>query len=154
MLRIHWRADDDADRSPEERDARDEEGGASLGQHVSSMQPTPGSGRAMAPWPERTSRPRRSLPKEPLVPTPFGDVAHLLRRAGFGGTTEGWEKVQPEVARFARVVSYDRAGMGKSEPGRKPRTAPEGTCCGPRTADLTSPECQPEARQPERQPAE
>jgi pimeloyl-ACP methyl ester carboxylesterase len=34
----------------------------------------------------------------------------------------GWGKVQPEVARFARVCSYDRAGYGWSEPGPEPRT--------------------------------
>ncbi|HYY93882.1 MAG TPA: alpha/beta hydrolase [Pyrinomonadaceae bacterium] len=47
----------------------------------------------------------------------------VVLEAGFGGTSEDWGKVQPEVARFARVVSYDRAGVGKSEPGRGPRTA-------------------------------
>jgi len=34
----------------------------------------------------------------------------------------GWAKVQPEIARFARVCSYDRAGYGWSEPGPEPRT--------------------------------
>jgi pimeloyl-ACP methyl ester carboxylesterase len=31
--------------------------------------------------------------------------------------------VQPDVARFTRVCSYDRAGMGYSDPGPSPRTA-------------------------------
>src|SRR5262249_17979467 len=31
--------------------------------------------------------------------------------------------VQPEIARFTRVCSYDRAGMGYSDPGPSPRTA-------------------------------
>jgi pimeloyl-ACP methyl ester carboxylesterase len=31
--------------------------------------------------------------------------------------------VQPEVAKFARVCSYDRAGYGWSESGPKPRTS-------------------------------
>jgi pimeloyl-ACP methyl ester carboxylesterase len=35
----------------------------------------------------------------------------------------GWIKVQPEVAKFARVCSYDRAGYGWSEPGPEPRTS-------------------------------
>jgi pimeloyl-ACP methyl ester carboxylesterase len=35
-----------------------------------------------------------------------------------------WAAVQPEVAKFARVCSYDRAGLGWSEPSPKPRTAP------------------------------
>jgi pimeloyl-ACP methyl ester carboxylesterase len=43
--------------------------------------------------------------------------------AGLGGTSTGWGFVQPEVARFTRVCSYDRAGMGYSDPGPSPRTA-------------------------------
>jgi pimeloyl-ACP methyl ester carboxylesterase len=42
---------------------------------------------------------------------------------GLGGTTADWGYVQPEVARFTRVCSYDRAGMGYSDPGPSPRTA-------------------------------
>jgi pimeloyl-ACP methyl ester carboxylesterase len=34
-----------------------------------------------------------------------------------------WASVQPEVAKFTRVVSYDRAGQGWSEPSPKLRTA-------------------------------
>ncbi len=33
-----------------------------------------------------------------------------------------WAAVQPEVAKFARVCAYDRAGLGWSERGPKPRT--------------------------------
>ena len=42
-----------------------------------------------------------------------------------GGTTfsSQWARVQPDIAEFARVVSYDRAGLGWSEPGPKPRDA-------------------------------
>src|SRR3712207_6754827 len=36
---------------------------------------------------------------------------------GLGGSVENWSDVFPEVARFARVVAYDRAGYGKSEQG-------------------------------------
>lgn len=42
---------------------------------------------------------------------------------GLGGTSAGWGYVQPEVARFTRVCSYDRAGMGYSDAGPSPRTA-------------------------------
>jgi pimeloyl-ACP methyl ester carboxylesterase len=42
---------------------------------------------------------------------------------GLGGWSAGWGFVQPEVARFTRVCSYDRAGMGYSDPGPSPRTA-------------------------------
>jgi pimeloyl-ACP methyl ester carboxylesterase len=34
-----------------------------------------------------------------------------------------WQKVQPEIAHFTRVCSYDRAGYGWSESGPMPRTA-------------------------------
>lgn len=34
-----------------------------------------------------------------------------------------WAKVQPEVAAFTRCCSYDRAGLGRSERGSRPRTA-------------------------------
>jgi pimeloyl-ACP methyl ester carboxylesterase len=42
---------------------------------------------------------------------------------GLGGTSFDWGGVQPAVARFARVCSYDRAGMGYSDAGPGPRTA-------------------------------
>jgi pimeloyl-ACP methyl ester carboxylesterase len=42
---------------------------------------------------------------------------------GLGGSSTGWGFVQPDVARFTRVCSYDRAGMGYSDPGPSPRTA-------------------------------
>jgi pimeloyl-ACP methyl ester carboxylesterase len=41
---------------------------------------------------------------------------------GLGDTLEVWSEVFPEVARFTRVVAYDRAGYGKSEPGTEPRS--------------------------------
>ena len=41
---------------------------------------------------------------------------------GLGGSTGDWDSVFPEVARFARVVTYDRTGYGKSEPGPAPRS--------------------------------
>jgi pimeloyl-ACP methyl ester carboxylesterase len=40
---------------------------------------------------------------------------------GLEGSYLDWRRVQPEVARFTRVCSYDRAGYGWSEPGPKPR---------------------------------
>jgi pimeloyl-ACP methyl ester carboxylesterase len=42
---------------------------------------------------------------------------------GLGGSSAGWGFVQPDVARFTRACSYDRAGMGYSDPGPSPRTA-------------------------------
>jgi len=46
----------------------------------------------------------------------------VVLEAGAGGFSVDWSLVQPEVARFARVCSYDRAGMGWSELGPRPRT--------------------------------
>ena len=40
---------------------------------------------------------------------------------GLGPPLEMWGKVQPHVSRFARTVSYDRAGVGLSENGPPPR---------------------------------
>ncbi len=41
--------------------------------------------------------------------------------SGWGGPTTAWAYVQPGVARFTRVCSYDRAGQGFSGPGPLPR---------------------------------
>lgn len=43
--------------------------------------------------------------------------------AGVCDCSLNWCLVQPEVAKFARVCSYDRAGMGWSETGPHPRTS-------------------------------
>lgn len=44
----------------------------------------------------------------------------VILEAGGGGTSESWDRVQPEVAKIARVCSYDRAGSGKSDaPGHQ-----------------------------------
>jgi pimeloyl-ACP methyl ester carboxylesterase len=54
----------------------------------------------------------------------IGDGAPaVILDSGLGGTSADWGFVQPGVARFARVCSYDRAGMGYSDPGPSPRTA-------------------------------
>jgi pimeloyl-ACP methyl ester carboxylesterase len=47
----------------------------------------------------------------------------VILEAGLGGSSADWGFVQPELARFTRVCSYDRAGMGYSDPGPSPRTA-------------------------------
>ncbi len=43
--------------------------------------------------------------------------------AGLGDWSTSWGLVQPEVAKTTRVCTYDRAGMGWSEPGPRPRDA-------------------------------
>jgi pimeloyl-ACP methyl ester carboxylesterase len=39
----------------------------------------------------------------------------VVMDAGGYDSSESWNKVQPEIAKFARVCVYDRAGLGKSE---------------------------------------
>jgi pimeloyl-ACP methyl ester carboxylesterase len=43
--------------------------------------------------------------------------------AGLSDSSLSWYKVQPKIARFATVCSYDRAGLGWSDPSPKPRTS-------------------------------
>jgi pimeloyl-ACP methyl ester carboxylesterase len=45
--------------------------------------------------------------------------------AGAGDWSASWGWVQPEVAKTTRICTYDRAGMGWSEPSPYPRTARE-----------------------------
>ncbi len=52
------------------------------------------------------------LPGQPLV----------VLESGHGDWSRVWARVQPEIAGFARVVSYDRAGFGWSDSGPQPRT--------------------------------
>ncbi len=47
----------------------------------------------------------------------------VVMDSGLPGSVLSWCRVQPEVARFARAVSYDRAGLGWSDAGPLPRTA-------------------------------
>ena len=47
----------------------------------------------------------------------------VVFEGGFGTGIASWSTVQKEVAAFARTVSYDRAGLGQSELGPKPRSA-------------------------------
>lgn len=47
----------------------------------------------------------------------------VVLEAGLGDVSIEWRKVQPEIAKFARVCSYDRAGYGGSDAGPMPRTS-------------------------------
>jgi pimeloyl-ACP methyl ester carboxylesterase len=47
----------------------------------------------------------------------------VVLEAGGGSWSLHWALVQPEVAKFARVLAYDRAGSGWSDPGPLPRTS-------------------------------
>jgi pimeloyl-ACP methyl ester carboxylesterase len=46
----------------------------------------------------------------------------VVLESGLGGASFDWGFVQPAVAEFTKVCSYDRAGMGYSDPGPSPRT--------------------------------
>src|SRR5215207_2483255 len=90
----------------------------------------------------RTPLPVLSHPDRlPELPRPRRDVlslrprhANLLHGEGQrrpirgdgrrpGGGLLDWQTVQPKVATFARVCSYDRSGIGWSESGPTPRTS-------------------------------
>lgn len=51
------------------------------------------------------------------------DGPSVVLEAGLGGMSSGWGWIQPETAKFSRVVSYDRAGLGWSGPDTAPKTA-------------------------------
>ena len=51
-----------------------------------------------------------------------GPVTVILE-TGLGGMSAAWGWIQRETAKFARVVSYDRAGLGWSEIDTEPKTA-------------------------------
>ncbi|HEX8838011.1 MAG TPA: alpha/beta hydrolase [Candidatus Acidoferrum sp.] len=47
----------------------------------------------------------------------------VILDSGLGVPAAGWDLVMPDVAKFARVCSYDRAGYGWSSAGPMPRTS-------------------------------
>jgi pimeloyl-ACP methyl ester carboxylesterase len=47
----------------------------------------------------------------------------VILESGLGDSYVSWRKVQPEIAKFTRVCSYDRAGLGYSESASTPRTS-------------------------------
>ena len=49
-------------------------------------------------------------------------AATVVFESGLGEELATWSDVQPQVARFARTVSYDRAGIGASDPSSQPTT--------------------------------
>ncbi len=51
-----------------------------------------------------------------------GDGPTIVLDMGIGGNLLYWSLVQSEVAKFAKVVSYDRAGIGWSDTSPLPRT--------------------------------
>ena len=47
----------------------------------------------------------------------------VIFESGFGTGIASWSRVQKDVAAFAQTVAYDRAGLGQSDLGPKPRSA-------------------------------
>jgi len=46
----------------------------------------------------------------------------IVLESGMGDWSRAWADVMPALSCFARVIAYDRAGYGWSDPGLKPRT--------------------------------
>lgn len=47
----------------------------------------------------------------------------VILESGLGDSYLSYRKVQPQIAQFARVCSYDRAGIGYSDTSSQPRTS-------------------------------
>jgi pimeloyl-ACP methyl ester carboxylesterase len=47
----------------------------------------------------------------------------VVFESGLMSTVLTWQSLQPEIAKITRTVSYDRAGLGWSDPGPMPRDA-------------------------------
>jgi len=54
-----------------------------------------------------------------------GDGPAVVFESGMSCPLEVWSWIQPEIARDTPTVAYDRAGLGWSERGPRPRTADE-----------------------------
>jgi pimeloyl-ACP methyl ester carboxylesterase len=63
------------------------------------------------------------IPGSKLHVIDMGSGPLVVFESGVGEDTSTWNDVQPAIARFAHTVTYDRAGIGKSEPTASPRTA-------------------------------
>ncbi len=46
----------------------------------------------------------------------------VIFESGLGDTSETWAQIQPSVSKFTQTLSYDRAGLGKSDIPSRPRT--------------------------------
>jgi pimeloyl-ACP methyl ester carboxylesterase len=80
---------------------------------------------------------KRQLARQNLPPGQWTDINYyslhiyctgegsptVILEAGMNDFYVTWAKVQPEIARSTRVCSYDRAGLGWSQPSPNPRTS-------------------------------
>jgi pimeloyl-ACP methyl ester carboxylesterase len=79
-----------------------------------------------------TARDRRRYPVPGRIIDSGGTKLHLheegqgspavILESGIGASSLSWAVVQPQIAAFTRVISYDRAGLGWSPFSRRPRT--------------------------------
>ena len=87
---------------------------------MSETTPTPDPRMDLYAKPQRLVRIGRRRRLNVLL-TGEGPVTVILA-AGGGSSTIAWGYVQAALSRDYRVISYDRAGMGFSDPGPMPRT--------------------------------
>ena len=79
------------------------------------------------------TRDRRAIPMPGKLVDVAGKKMHIdcegegsptvILDSGLGDTYLSWAKVQPQIAEFSRVCSYDRAGLGYSDSSSGPRTS-------------------------------
>lgn len=50
-----------------------------------------------------------------------GEKPTVILESGYGLSSKTWKRVEEEIATFANVLVYDRAGLGNSERGDQPR---------------------------------
>lgn len=81
-------------------------------------QPTPDPTQA---WDERIDVGGRTL----FISCAGTGSPTVILEAGLGADHTTWASVQPGIADFTRVCSYDRAGLGVSAPAPTPRTSQE-----------------------------
>ena len=87
---------------------------------MSEAQPAPDPRMDLYAAPQRLVRIGRRRRLNVLL-TGDGPVTVILA-AGGGSSTIDWGLVQAALSEDCRVLSYDRAGMGFSDPGPLPRT--------------------------------
>lgn len=103
---------------------------------------TPSPTRTATPTPTHTPRPTATPAPTPTA-TPLPETAckvdvdgvglyvhcmgagapAIIIEAGYNDHGETWSLVQPEVARYTQACTYDRAGLGQSDPGPEARSS-------------------------------
>lgn len=53
------------------------------------------------------------------------DKPVVVLEAGYGSWSTDWAGVVQELSKYATIFTYDRAGLGKSDPSSRPRTSAE-----------------------------